>query len=67
MEMGSIRTALNPETGEKGSEYQGNYLHGKERPGDYTHGCICNRQENVLNLLLGLDYKQVPKVPVVVR
>jgi len=66
-EWGSVRAALNEEPGEKRPEYQGNYLHGKQRPGDYTHGCICNRDEHILNILLGLDYKQVPKVPVVVR
>jgi RHS repeat-associated protein len=66
-EWGSIRATLNEEPGEKSPEYQGNYLHGKQRPGDYTHGCICNRDEHILNILLGLDYKQVPKVPVVVR
>jgi RHS repeat-associated protein len=66
-EWGSIRASLNEEPGENRQEYRGNYLHGKQRAGDYTHGCICNRDEHILNILLGLDYKQVPKVPVVVR
>ena len=54
-EWGSKRAALNERLGEQRSEYQGNYIHGKERPGDYTHGCICNRDEKVLDALLRID------------
>lgn len=51
-EWGSLRAALNPFPGQKGDAFQGNYLHGKNRGGDYTHGCICERSETVLHFLL---------------
>jgi hypothetical protein len=40
-EWGSIRACLNERSGETAQAFRGNYLHGKERPDDYTHGCIC--------------------------
>jgi hypothetical protein len=65
-EWGSIRASLNHlDNGD--SAFQGNYLHGKERPGDWTHGCICNRSENVLREIRNLDPASVPRVPVVVK
>lgn len=66
-EWGSVRAALNEPRGERRSEYLGNYIHGKERPGDYTHGCISERSENVLGQLKALDRKRTPSVPVSVR
>jgi RHS repeat-associated protein len=63
-EWGTLRAALNEPEGEKRTEYLGNYLHGKLREDDYTHGCICERSETVLHRLLALDPKEVPRVPV---
>jgi hypothetical protein len=31
--------------------YRGNFLHGKRRPDDYMHGCICERSERILAYL----------------
>jgi RHS repeat-associated protein len=66
-EWGSIRAALNPTAGETGAGFQGNYLHGKDREGDWTHGCICNRSENVLRDIRNLDPASVPRIPVLVK
>ncbi|MCZ2077243.1 MAG: L,D-transpeptidase family protein [Bryobacterales bacterium] len=66
-EWGSIRAALNEARGETRSAYQGNFLHGKNRPGDYTHGCIAERSEQILRLLLQMDPKLTHAVPVDVR
>ena len=53
-EWGDIRAALNHS--DNGDPHlQGNYLHGKNRVGDYTHGCICERSETILKLLLQLS------------
>jgi hypothetical protein len=49
-EWGTIRARLNPQSGSD----HGDYLHGKKRPRDWTHGCICNRSEIILNYLWGL-------------
>ena len=65
-EWGSIRMSLNhADNGD--DRFLGNYLHGKERPGNWTHGCICNRTENILHELRNLDPASVPRVPVVVK
>jgi hypothetical protein len=48
VEWGTLRARLNP-TG--GAPDHGDYLHGKKRPNDWTHGCICERPEAVLNYL----------------
>jgi hypothetical protein len=48
VEWGSIRARLNP-TG--GAPDHGDYIHGKKRPADWTHGCICDRSERVLTHL----------------
>jgi hypothetical protein len=66
-EWGSIRAALNEARGETRSAYQGNFLHGKNRPEDYTHGCIAERSEKILKLLLQMDPKVTRSVPVDVR
>jgi RHS repeat-associated protein len=67
-EWGSIRAALNEPAGETRPEFQGNYLHGKNRTGDYTHGCICERSENILHFLLqNINPTEDPKVPVSVQ
>jgi hypothetical protein len=50
-EWGTIRARLNP-TG--GAPDHGDYIHGKQRPRDYTHGCICDRSEVILNYLWNL-------------
>lgn len=50
-EWGTIRARLNP-TG--GAPDHGDYIHGKKRPRDYTHGCICDRSEVILNYLWDL-------------
>ena len=51
VEWGTFRARLNP-TG--GAPDHGDYIHGKKRPRDYTHGCICNRSEIILNYLWNL-------------
>lgn len=48
VEWGTIRARLNP-TG--GAPDHGDYIHGKQRPRDWTHGCICDRSEQILNYL----------------
>ncbi|MFC5865339.1 RHS repeat-associated core domain-containing protein [Acidicapsa dinghuensis] len=65
-EWGSIRISLN-HANNGDDAFQGNYLHGKERPGDYTHGCICNRSENVLREIRNLNPASVPRIPVEVK
>jgi len=65
-EWGSIRIALN-HANNGDPAFQGNFLHGKERPGDYTHGCICNRSENVLREIRNLNPASVPRIPVEVK
>ncbi|WP_143748840.1 hypothetical protein [Mesorhizobium sophorae] len=50
-EWGSIRARLNP-TG--GNTDHGDYIHGKKRTKDWTHGCICDRSEVILNYLWNL-------------
>lgn len=65
-EWGSIRACLNEPQGETRQEYRGNYLHGKQRPGDYTHGCICERTEQILLKLKHLDWMKQSHVRVVV-
>jgi hypothetical protein len=66
-EWGSIRAALNERTQGMPQAYRGNYLHGKQRPGDYTHGCICERSEKILQILKSIDIKQQSHVLVIVK
>ncbi len=63
-EWGSIRAALNEPQQGMPQAYRGNFLHGKTRPGDYTHGCICERSEQILNIIWTLP---TPRIPVWVR
>ena len=65
-EWGSIRIALN-HANNGNDAFQGNFLHGKERPRDYTHGCICNRSDNVLREIRNLSPASVPRIPVEVK
>ena len=65
-EWGSIRACLNEPAGETRQAFRGNYLHGKQRPGDYTHGCICERVEQILLKLLHLDWMKQSHVKVFV-
>jgi hypothetical protein len=68
-EWGSKRARLTPDPGDSRQAFRGNYIHGKWRTegGDYTHGCVCDRGEGVLDALFGLPSKQVPRVPVQVK
>lgn len=38
-------------------------FHGKNRPGDYTDGCIAERSEQILWLLFQLDIKLTSPAP----
>jgi RHS repeat-associated protein len=60
VEWGTRRAALNPMPGETSEGYYGNYLHGKLRPLDYTHNCICDRSEAMMDKLLTLGPVHVP-------
>jgi hypothetical protein len=51
VEWGTIRARLNPP---EGTPDKGDYLHGKQRPRDYTHGCVCERSETILSYLWNL-------------
>ncbi|MEO5685903.1 MAG: hypothetical protein ABIR54_00955 [Burkholderiaceae bacterium] len=58
-EWGSIRARLNPTDG--GTDH-GDYIHGKQRPDDWTHGCICDRSEAILQRLWQSTEKNVDVV-----
>ena len=60
IEWGTERIALNPMPGETAPDFFGNYLHGKERPGDYTHNCICDRSQHMIDEVLKLGSIHVP-------
>jgi hypothetical protein len=49
-EWGTIRARLNPIVGTD----HGDYIHGKHRPEDWTHGCVCDRSESLLTYLWNL-------------
>jgi hypothetical protein len=66
-EWGSIRARLNPPKKEMPEAYQGNYLHGKEHNVEYTHGCICEKTEQILQFLWNLDANKNSHIQVVVR
>ncbi|QJX09036.1 hypothetical protein [Rhizobium brockwellii] len=51
VEWGTIRARLNPTAG---APDHGDYIHGKHRARDYTHGCICDRSEVILDHLWNL-------------
>jgi len=68
IEWGGIRARLNETTpGETREHFLYQYLHEKDRPGDYTHGCICERSEVILNHLVKLNPQATPRVPVWVK
>jgi hypothetical protein len=50
-EWGHYRVHLNEPDTHMPQVYRGNFLHGKLRPDDYTHGCICERSEVILKKL----------------
>jgi len=50
-EWGHYRVHLNEPRQHMPQAYTGNFLHGKLRPNDYTHGCICERTEVILMAL----------------
>ena len=50
-EWGHYRAALNERDAKMAQAYRGNFLHGKLRVDDYTHGCICERSEVILEKL----------------
>lgn len=56
VEWGTIRARLNP-SGQVPD--RGEYIHGKTRARDYTHGCICDRSEVILNYLWSLGLQTV--------
>jgi hypothetical protein len=60
VEWGHYRAALNPPRKNMAPPYRGNFLHGKLRAGDYTHGCICERSESILRWLWLLGPLVVP-------
>jgi hypothetical protein len=68
-EWGSVRAFMAPDPATQkaaGKDAQGIYLHGKALVRKTTHGCLCNRTENVLRALKDLqDQKDHPgRVPV---
>lgn len=58
-EWGRYRAALNEPHQGMAQAYRGNFLHGKVRQGDYTHGCICERSEVILSKLWSLQKQRV--------
>jgi hypothetical protein len=56
-----------PSQKEMPEAYQGNYLHGKEHNVEYTHGCICEKTEQILQFLWNLDANKNSHIQVVVR
>jgi hypothetical protein len=60
VEWGRYRAALNEPRQGMAQGYRGNFLHGKDRKDDYTHGCICERSEAILKVLWSLPSQVVP-------
>lgn len=58
-EWGRYRAALNERDQKMAQAYRGNFLHGKVREGDYTHGCICERSESILGRLWTLKPQKI--------
>ena len=54
-EWGHYRAALNEQKPHMPQAYRGNFLHGKLREGDWTHGCICERKEDILRYLWSMQ------------
>jgi hypothetical protein len=59
VEWGHYRVSLNPPRAGMGQGYLGNFIHGKLRPDDYTHGCICERSEVILARLWSLPAQTI--------
>lgn len=58
-EWGHYRAALNEPHPHMAQGYRGNFLHGKLREKDYTHGCICERSELILQHLWSMQASAV--------
>lgn len=58
-EWGHYRAALNETSPHLPQGYRGNFLHGKVRPKDWTHGCICERSEQILQYLWALPPQHI--------
>ena len=58
-EWGHYRAALNEPDPKLPQAYRGNFLHGKVRKDDWTHGCICERSEQILSRIWALPKQKV--------
>lgn len=58
-EWGRYRAALNETQPGLAQAYRGNFLHGKDREDDWTHGCICERSEAILRHLWSLPPQRI--------
>lgn len=58
-EWGRFRAALNEIKPGLPQAYRGNFLHGKDRKDDWTHGCICERSEEILRHLWSLPAQKI--------
>jgi hypothetical protein len=58
-EWGRYRAHLNERNAKMEQAYRGNFLHGKDREDDYTHGCICERSEVILRQLWSMNQARV--------
>ena len=58
-EWGHYRATLNETSQHAARAYRGNFLHGKVRAEDYTHGCICERSEVILAHLWSIQPQTV--------
>jgi hypothetical protein len=59
---GGHRAALNETSKGLAQAYRGNFLHGKKREDDWTHGCICERSEEILRHLWSLPAQKIDVV-----
>jgi len=57
---GTRRAYLNHMPGETGQDFQGNYLHGRTDEGDFTHNCLCDRSERMMDYILQLGPIHLP-------
>lgn len=58
-EWGRYRAALNEIKTGLPQAYRGNFLHGKDRDDNWTHGCICERSEEILRHLWSLPAQKI--------
>src|SRR5688572_6526469 len=63
---GTRRAALNEWDPDLPKVYRGNYLHGRERAGNMTAGCICDRGQTVLDAIFAINHRVTPRVKAVV-